>query len=447
MIILAKINVMATTKYRIRKSTTGNGGKIQIEFHYGKGNRFRYGTGLTIQSIKNWDSNKMRIKNVIGEKHKTEINNELNKLQTGIENHYSKMTLTEKLIVDNDILKEYCDVFFNRNKPKAQNEVYLSFLDFFDWFIKHYKTHPSPSTGKPLSSGTRRTYTNAYNIFKRFNDEVYNIDYDQITLTFYDDFLNWGYGQDFSSNYIGTQIKILKTILNSATEKKFNKNLDYNTRYFRKPSELIDNIFLTQSEIDRFFNADLSSFKGKIENGVRITKQMLENSRDLFLIGCSTGLRVSDFNNLNESHLFEDSNGTLFFRLSMKKGGKPVTIPINSLVRKILKRNGGNPPSRIPDQYINYSIKIIGKIAGLDESTCKTMTKGGEKKITTSPKYKFITNHTARRSFCTNGYLSGIPTADIMAISGHTQERTFYNYIKVNDLQKAQKISKYKFFE
>ena len=63
------------------------------------------------------------------------------------------------------------------------------------------------------------------------------------------------------------------------------------------------------------------------------------------------------------------------------------------------------------------------------------------------PKYKLITNHTGRRSFCTNAYLSEMPTIDIMAISGHSTEKVFYNYIKVSDLDRAKKIASHNFFQ
>ena len=174
---------------------------------------------------------------------------------------------------------------------------------------------------------------------------------------------------------------------------------------------------------------------------------MLEKARDLFLIGCCTGLRVSDYNNLKKDLIFIDEEGKQYLRLSMKKGDKPLTIPLNAMVREILQKNGGHPPARMPEQHINYCIKIIGRLAKIDKITSKTTTKGGKKFKNKLPKYNFITNHSARRSFCTNAYLAGMPTSDIMAISGHSTEKVFYNYIKVNDLERAKKIGKHKFFK
>ena len=57
-----------------------------------------------------------------------------------------------------------------------------------------------------------------------------------------------------------------------------------------------------------------------------------------------------------------------------------------------------------------------------------------------------VSTHTARRSFCTNAYLSGMDSLDIMAISGHTSEKNFLKYIKVTPEQRAVKMSLNPFF-
>ena len=100
----------------------------------------------------------------------------------------------------------------------------------------------------------------------------------------------------------------------------------------------------------------------------------------------------------------------------------------------------------MPEQHINYALKEIGKKAEINTKVKFTRTSGGIKETKEYNKYELITNHTGRKSFCTNAYLSYMPTIEIMAISGHTSERVFYNYIKVNDLQRVIRISENKFF-
>ena len=63
------------------------------------------------------------------------------------------------------------------------------------------------------------------------------------------------------------------------------------------------------------------------------------------------------------------------------------------------------------------------------------------------PKYEMIKTHTARRSFCTNAYLSGMDTLEIMALSGHKTETNFMKYIKVTARERAKRIAEHKFFK
>ena len=55
-------------------------------------------------------------------------------------------------------------------------------------------------------------------------------------------------------------------------------------------------------------------------------------------------------------------------------------------------------------------------------------------------KWKLLSSHTARRSFCTNSYKRGIPIGYIMKISGHTTEKNFFKYINVSPEEHAEKF-------
>ena len=432
---------MAATTFRLR------GTKIHLDFHFGQSQRFRYATGLKLQKAKNWDGLKMRVRNVAEEKFKTQVNNQLNKFTSKLEEEYTRLSMLENSEVTEQQLKSFCDRFFKKTKEPQVKKKKMQFLEYYDWYIENYQTRPLPTTGKPLGKGTAKTYRNSYNIIKRFSDNVYPLSFENISLSFYDDFLNWLYEQEYSANYTGTQIKNLKTILQSALEKELHSNVNFTKKYFRKPTENVDNIFLSQDEINRIRELDLSNFQPiKRNKTLKITREMMEKARDLFLIGCVTGLRVSDYTRLRRSDIFSPDGENHYLRVVTTKNKKPVTIPLNSTAREILAKNNGNPPERIPEQHINYCLKILGELAEINEQTEKTVTRGGTPKTITEPKYNLMTNHSARRTFCTLAYLSQMPTADIMAISGHGSEKVFYNYIKVNDLEKAVKIGKHKFF-
>ncbi|GAA4932785.1 site-specific integrase [Algibacter agarivorans] len=436
---------MPEAKFKLRKASDKSA-TIQLHFSYGTKKRFRYSTGYRIQNVKNWDSGKMRIKQVIEELDWNPVNKKLDKLEDHIVDFYFGLSLDERAKVNNEMLTELCDIFFDKKKANEEQQQ-LDLLPFFIKFIEDYKVKPLMSTGKPLKAGTAKTYNNAYNLLKRFNDDVYRVNYDTINIKFYNKFFKWLHENDYSTNYIGTQIKILKTILNAGIELGYHNTLEHKRKYFKKPSEEVNNIYLNQEELNKIFNLDLSNAEtykvGK--KPLYLTAKKLDLARDLFLISANTGLRVSDFNRLKPKNIIK-IDGKQYIKIITEKMQKPVTIPINSMVKSILDKRDGNPPDSMPEQHINYALKRIGFLAEINSKETIERTIGGVKTSDTKFKYELITNHCGRRSFCSNAYLSEMPTIDIMAISGHSTEKVFYNYIKVNDLQKAIKIGEHKFF-
>ena len=435
---------MAKLSFKVRKGKDKSG-SIQLHFNYGTNSRLRYSTGLKIQNVKNWDPKKMRIRNVVEELDKNYTNKKLDKLQFDLNKKYTNLQEEQSIVINNNVLIDFCDQFFNKTKEQEENTS-MELLPFYDWYIENYSVKPLMTTSKPLQKGTAKTYKNAFSILKRFNDSVYRVRYDKINYKFYNDYLNWLYQQGYSTNYIGTQIKILKTIMSTSFELDHHKNIEYTKKYFKKPTEEIDHIFLSTEELERMKKLDFTNFKTKkVGSDVYLTKDKMDRARDLFLISANTGLRVSDFNRLKKDNIITIDKRS-YFKIITKKTNKPITIPINSTVMEIIEKWDGELPPKMPEQHINYALKQIGEKAKINEKVTITRTSGGVKESIEHMKYELITNHTGRRSFCTNAYLSDMPAIDIMAISGHTSERVFYNYIKVNDLQRAIKISENKFF-
>ena len=437
---------MAKLTFKIRDAKD-KASSIQLVFSYGKDRRLRYSTGFRVQNRKNWDSTKMQIKNVIEELDRTYVNNKLNELKTTVVKRYSKRVIEEGKTIDNDFLKDICDEALGRKKLEEQIKK-LDLLSFYVWFIKFYKINPLMTTSKPLAKGTAKTYNNAYTILKRFNDEKeYRLTYDKINQRFYRDFMNWLFENNYSTNYIGTQIKILKTMLNASLDLGHHTNIEHRRRYFKKPFEEVNNIYLNQEELQQIFALDFSSITPIIVNKtILLSGVKLDRARDLFLISANTGLRVSDFNRLDEKNIIE-VDGRKYFKVVTKKSEKPVTIPINSMVNTILNKRNGLPPDDMPEQHLNYALKEIGKLAEINSEEVIVKTIGGVKTEAKYKKYNLISNHTARRSYCSNAYLAGVPVIDIMTTSGQSTEKVFYNYIKASGLQRAQKIGAHPFYD
>jgi hypothetical protein len=91
--------------------------------------------------------------------------------------------------------------------------------------------------------------------------------------------------------------------------------------------------------------------------------------RDLFLIGCHTGLRFSDFTELKPGNFKKTADGKEYIEMMTQKTGVKVTIPVKSEVREILTRYAYQPPKAISNQNFNEYLKEVGQLAGLTEPT------------------------------------------------------------------------------
>nr|WP_299202507.1 site-specific integrase [uncultured Brumimicrobium sp.] len=414
---------MATIDYRL------NGGKkihstdkpLKIYLRYRIGSKVDFNASIG-QSIlfKDWNSETKKAKK------DTNLNNLINRLTL----HFEDFTLDNKRkgYTPNRIeVKKHFEKFFITAKPepKQNNDTLLSYIDYL---IER------PQTKRELKESSINNYRRTKSFLKRFNDEVYPIDFDRINLEWYNDFVEWCESQNLSKNYIGKHIKTLKTFMNCAIEDNKTDNTQFRSKRFIVLREDADNVYLTFEELNRIWSLDLSNEPRK------------ENARDLFLIGAYTGLRVSDYNNIKDENL-TTVNGVKMFKIKTQKTGKEVAIPLHPIVLQILEKNNGTPPKRIPDQHINVLIKEVAESAGIDEVSYTTITKGGKEVHKKNYKFELVKTHTARRSFCTNAYLSNMSTIDIMAISGHTTEKAFLNYIKVTPEETAIRMSSHPFFK
>jgi integrase len=203
------------------------------------------------------------------------------------------------------------------------------------------------------------------------------------------------------------------------------------TKGFYKPSEdsKEKDVYLEFEEIQRIIDLELND--------------KLSNARDWFVIGLNSGLRVSDLLKLNELNI--QGNNLI---VTTQKTKTPIAIPIMSQVDEVIKRRNGFP-RKLSDQKFNEYIKEVCRLAQID-----TPTKGSKRTrvedplkrrkhgYTTRkidgvyPKYELVTSHTCRRSFASN-YYGKIPTAIIRAITGHSSEREFLNYIQVSPEEHA----------
>lgn len=127
----------------------------------------------------------------------------------------------------------------NRKKPTTE------LFDFAVIFINESKSTKSDSTIK--------NYRQAISHLKNYNP---NLTFGDIDLKFYKSFTSQMSGMEFSKNTIGKFLRVLKTILNAATERGLNTNLRFREKEFHTFREDAFNVYLTSDEAEQsFFNS------------------------------------------------------------------------------------------------------------------------------------------------------------------------------------------------
>ncbi len=363
---------------------------------------------------------------------------QLEKLQKHVEVNYQRLTDEPTP----EWIKETIEVFFMPEKY-AKDEKPVTLFEFIENYIEASKNRINPNTGQKITPSTLRKYTTCFNLLKKYSEYKSQVfDFKDIDIHFYEGFIRFlntkdvHKGKDIAGNDItetglavnsvGKHIAVLKSFLNEATEQGHNTYTGYKSKRFMVLTEDSDAIYLNEKELDILYNLDLS------EN------QRLDRIRDLFLVGAWTGCRFSDFSTMSPEQVV---NGYLY--VQQAKTGTKVVIPLHPVVKAILKKYNGTLPLAPSNQKFNDYIKEVGKLAGINETTNKRLTRGGKRITETFPKWELISSHTARRSFATNLYKNGFPAISIMQITGHATEKAFLKYIKVTAEEHAKLLAEH----
>lgn len=287
-------------------------------------------------------------------------------------------------------------------------------------------------TGK-VSKATINVFNNIKAHLKAYEEFLgKRISFESFDFDFYDrfvSFLTFDYVQPrfkkeivgLKVNTVGKTIKQLKIFLKDRVRRKIIQPIDLTD--YKVPDEESDAIYLSFDEIAAVYRTNLDRYPDLIAD------------RNRFVVACLTGLRFSDFS-LIEPHDLRDG----LLHKKQKKSDHWVVIPLRKEAQEMLEELFRENWAISSNPDFNRTIKIIGKLAGINNLITFIHKKGSAQIKVTKAKCDWITSHTARRSFCTNEFLAGTPVKIIMQISGHKKEKDFYRYIKISPEEAAKVI-------
>ena len=380
----------------------------------------RYYTSETIQP-KFWNTKEGKVKEIKEFAQHPEFNRRLRDIKNTALNTVLRLQ-NEGITPTNEILKTEFDKIWKAGK--TQTIECTTSMELMP-FIEHYiNTADKKET-------TKVAYRRAYkDLIEYQHTKKTKLTFKKIDIDFYNDFVKFLKSKKYAPNTIGTRIKNLKVFLSNAYERGLQVNDDFKKKSFAKPKEETDAIYLTETELMRIYDLDLSG------------KKSYDRVRDLFLIGCYTGLRFSDLSALSADNI--NSDNTITIRTI--KTDAEVSIPIHPVVRSILNKYDYRLPKVPSNQKFNEYIKDVAKVAEINEPVNVERTKGNMRVKKTMKKYELTTAHTARRSFATNAFLNDVPSISIMKITGHKTESIFMKYIKISQKDNARKLQQHPFF-
>lgn len=312
---------------------------------------------------------------------------------------------------------------YNEKMEDKQKKFQYSFFQYCEKFIETSRKHKK--------QGTIKTYHTTINKLHQYEKYARTqLDWHSFDMDFYYDMMEYYTGVlGYTNNGFGRLIKVLKAILNDATENGYNTHLGHKSKGFKTLRENVNNIYLDTDELQRMIDLNLSYNK------------QIERVRDLFIVGCYTGLRFSDFSQIKKEHILGNT-----IKVKTIKTNEWVTIPLMKPVQDVLgkyKDQRNSLPKSCENQTMNKHLKEIGRKAKINTSVLKIRNSGKKRIEQSFDKCKLISTHTARRSFATNMFKLGVPSRVIMAITGHKTERAFSSYIKITNDENAELMRRY----
>lgn len=377
--------------------------------------KFVYSTGESI-SPKEWDY-KNKLPNNLKGRTSRGANHRAIKLQL---DRYSNFLLSitdtykntgQEITIEN--IRSEFDTEFKRTKAIGN-----SFFSVYDLFLKEKK---DDKTDEANSESTIKRYE--YNkvllrSFETFSEK--KILFNGIDKKFYNAFISYCISEKaHSTNTLSRNVGLFKTFMYWALENRYTYKSDFkNFKNIKK--EVTDEVALTMDQVTEIFNHDFSK------------APRLERVRDLFVFGCVTGMRYSNFSKVRKADVVDN-----FIKVRDEKNNKKtLSIPLNDYSILILKKYNYILPKITNQKFNNYIKEVIG-IVGYTQPIKKTYKVGKNIIETVEPFNERVSSHSARRSFITIMKNKKIPDKIIMSYTGHKSLEVFNQYYKPNDDEKV----------
>lgn len=329
--------------------------------------------------------------------------------------------------------------------PKPSKKIYSRATtipqkptELLQFKIQEMESGTNRNNGRKFSQSTIQQWKNFHRLLCRYEQNYGAIDFREINTAFWDRFKQFCEDEGLMHKSTNKYLAVFRALISYAQANGIEVSETALQSYHKVPIFDDDSkakTYLNEQELQALYEMKLSGMKERV--------------RDIFMLGCYLGQRVSDYNNLTQSDFTTTRRGNRVVSFTQEKTNNAVVVPIiYDNVYSIAEKYNYNFP-RLSHSVINRYIKrILADLSTTLPSLRQTLRTAitlkeqqaeargtmhferDAKGYVVKPRYEMVSTHTARRSCITNLYLSNRFTiSQLMSISGHKSEKAFNEYI------------------
>jgi len=320
-----------------------------------------------------------------------------------------------------------------KNKKDINN---IDFLNEFDYYIKNHD----------ISNLRRKSFRTVFNSFVRFQDYYSLVKGKKIVFRYSDiDFSVLTEFRQFLNNEHEI-IKIYPSLYNlqkgGVIEKRGNNTI---IGYMKKLSSFI---YYYKSKYNQMYNPFenykigsevygnpivLNKTEFQYLQNIEILDKRLQVIRDIFILNCMIGFRVTDYFNLKHSDIINDK--IEYYPSKTRKYQIKVSVPLNDLAKEIIFRYKSDSGYLIPRMSLKMyrtGLKKLFKTVGLTRMI--TYLNGKINETEHASLDQLVSAHLARRVFLSTLINMGFNSEAIYSMSGHrVNSKEISRYYSIED--------------
>ena len=329
--------------------------------------------------------------------------------------------------------------------PKPSKKIYSRTTtlpqkptELLQFKIQEMESGTNRNNGRKFSQSTIQQWKNFHRLLCRYEQSYGAIDFREINTAFWDRFKQFCEDEGLMHKSTNKYLAVFRALISYAQANAIEVSETALQSYHKVPIFDDDSkakTYLNEQELQALYEMKLSGMKERV--------------RDIFMLGCYLGQRVSDYNNLTKSDFTTTRRGNRVVSFTQEKTNNAVVVPIiydnvysiaekynynfqrlsHSVINRYIKRILADLSTTLPSlrQPLRTAIPLKEQQA---EARGTMHFERDAKGYVVKPRYDMVSTHTARRSCLTNLYLSNRFTiSQLMSISGHKSEKAFNEYI------------------